>query len=560
MSAEQKARLKALLMKAEKSAEEIAELATLTQTASTAGYKFHAETGEEIAEDGMTSDEVKILVADSVSKALGDIGLDSAGVKAIKTQLEGIETVDAEAIKTAVKSVMGGDGLSAEAIQKAITDNLPKDTATVEGVKTLLTEFKTEIVEATRRKSKMVFEDTHTPIETRGGNLTVGQKQLLNICMLSAPQTALDASDGGHGVKRPTGMNDGITEDQLKRAQSNGQRSAKMVRDEVRYGQKVLTTGGSGTGLELVNTDLSSDLQTRLYLASTLAAQLVASEVQMPSNPFRFPLSTTRVTFYKGTEGTAADASTPGTSNITLDAEKLIGIAHYTYEADEDSIIAILPFLQQNMGDSAAAALEDAFINGDTTATHMDADTEAAGAAAHQTIFKGLRKYAIAGAIQSSFASGGISAANISALRKMMGKYGIKPSDLFILVGPSGYNDIISLEQTLTAEKAGPNAARILTGVAPSLYGMPIITSEVVRETLNASGVYDGNTITKGSLLIVHRPSWIVGVRRGFTVETDVDKSAQVNKVIASFRRAFMPMETPSTSLPMVALGYNYDA
>jgi hypothetical protein len=217
------------------------------------------------------------------------------------------------------------------------------------------------------------------------------------------------------------------------------------------------------------------------------------------------------------------------------------------------------------MGLSAAEALEEALVNGDTTGTHMDSDTHAVGATAAQKLFKGLRKMAlIAAAADSnssavSFATGGISAANISALRKAMGKWGIRPQELMLLCGPKGYNDIVQLDETLTQDKVG-GAARILTGIAPQIYGIPVIVSSAVRENLNATGVYDGSTTTKGSILMVHKPSFLLGVRRGFTVETDVDKAQQLNSVIASFRRDFQPKETVSKAVPMVALGYNYDA
>jgi hypothetical protein len=130
-----------------------------------------------------------------------------------------------------------------------------------------------------------------------------------------------------------------------------------------------------------------------------------------------------------------------------------------------------------------------------------------------------------------------------------------------LIVGPQGYNDIVALDETLTFEKVGSqSAARILTGEAASIYGIRIVISSQIREDLNASGVYDGVTDTKGSILLVHRPSWLVGVKRGMTVEVDVDKKRQINSVIASFRRAFIPKETPSATLPSVVLGYNYDA
>ncbi len=99
-----------------------------------------------------------------------------------------------------------------------------------------------------------------------------------------------------------------------------------------------------------------------------------------------------------------------------------------------------------------------------------------------------------------------------------------------------------------------------MTGTADSIFGIRIVTSSQIREDLNASGVYDGTTVTKGSLLLVHKPSWLVGSRRGFTVEVETFKKRQINSVIASFRRAFTPKETPSVALPSVVLGYNYNS
>jgi hypothetical protein len=79
-----------------------------------------------------------------------------------------------------------------------------------------------------------------------------------------------------------------------------------------------------------------------------------------------------------------------------------------------------------------------------------------------------------------------------------------------------------------------------------------------VREDLNASGIYDGTTTTKGSVLLLNRTQFLVGSRRGFTVEVDVNRKRQINSVIASFRRAFTPKETIDGSNPSVVIGYNY--
>ena len=107
-------------------------------------------------------------------------------------------------------------------------------------------------------------------------------------------------------------------------------------------------------GLLVMNTTLSSTLLQRLYLESKLAAALTGSEVQMPSNPFLFPLSTTRPTFRLATEGSAPAASNGGSAGLSLTAKKLTGIVDYSYEADEDSIVAILPHTLQQLGEVLA--------------------------------------------------------------------------------------------------------------------------------------------------------------------------------------------------------------
>lgn len=493
-----------------------------------------------VAEESMTQDDVKNVVISSLKA----VGLDEETVKSLKAKLDesgSEEGLKLEDVQKAVKECIGGESID----QDALLEQVKKHVAETKGVsKEELSEqlkaFAKEFKAPSRHEYEVGNAGFEAPIQHRAGNLTVAQKQLLNICMGNA-------------------QDEGITEAQMKRAVNNGIVATKSARQKALYGQKALTTDGVGSGAELINTDLSSDLQSRLYLESALAAAMVAQEIQMPSNPFQLPMTTTRPAFYVGSEGGTPTNSDPGTSQPTLDAKKLIGQSTYSYEADEDAIVAILPMLQETLGSGASDALEGALINGDTTGTHQDSDIDGV-TNHHAKLFKGIRKYASAGSLTKDLSTGGISASNIASMRKQMGKYGVRPRDLILLAGVNGYNDLITLDETLTADKVGSDSARILTGNAPTLFGIPIVVSSQVREDLNASGVYDGVTTDKGSIYLIHRPSWLVGVRRGFTVEVDTDKRTQLNYVIASFRRAFIPMETPSASVPVVSMGYNYTA
>jgi HK97 family phage major capsid protein len=548
----EKSELDALETKAKNCGENVEEI-----------VKAYAPDPEENADEGaLTPEELTDIVTKAVKSATSETGVDSKKlVEDITAAIKAQKSISIEEVESVITKHLGGNGIDKEALVKTIRDTIAEKRGegalTEKQFEKLLDKFAASI-KAPRANEFSESGKGARPIEHRSGNLSVAEKQLLNLCLMNVSPDAKAATLKAGGTI-PTDINDGISAEQLSFAQGKGAARLKSLRDSVVLGGKAITTDGAGSGAELVFTDLSSLLQERLYLNSDLATEMMASEVNMPTDPFKFPMTTTRPTFKVGSENPGSDptASNPGTANITLDAKKLIGMSDYSYEADEDSIVAVLPMLTEGLSAGAADAFESALIEGDTTATHQHSDYHAISGH-HAKLFKGFRKYALAGSITKDLSTGNINASNIKAMRKLMKKYGVKPRDLLLICGPMGYNDIVGLDETLTYEKVGSQAAaRILTGEAASIFGIRIVVSAQLREDLNASGVYDGSTTSKGSLLLVHRPSWMVGVRRGFSLEVEVDKKQQMNYVIASFRRAFTPKETPSTTLPLVCLGYN---
>lgn len=512
---------------------------------------------------GVSDEELTKLITKAVAKATDGTSVDTDKlIDEIKSLHEGGLTI--EDVEKVMKKHVGGTSIDKDALLEEIKGMIPNESAFEKRLTKALSKFAAQVTKQSRNQFAAQDDSTRDfPFEHRENNMTVAEKQLLNLCVSRVSESSKrDMIEKGVDLPSPDDMNHGISDDQLAYARKRGQAHAKASRHAVLYGGKALTTTGVGSGAELVPTDLSSDLQARMYLESQLAAELMAAEIDMPTNPFQFPLTTTRTNFYVGTENPGSDPtnSEPGTANITLDAKKLIGVSEYSYESDEDAIFAILPFLQARLGTGAADAFEGALINGDDSATHQDTDIHAVPAH-HAKLFKGFRKYALDGGLDKDLSSGGINATNIAAMRKDMKHWGIRPRDLMLIVGPQGYNDLVTLDETLTFEKVGSQAAaRILTGEAASIYGIRIVVSSQIREDLEADGMYDGVNADKGSILLVHRPSFITGVKRGFTVEIEQNKLRQMNQVIASFRRAFVPQETPSATIPTVVLGRNFDA
>jgi len=385
------------------------------------------------------------------------------------------------------------------------------------------------------------------PTTLNAGNLPVHFKQLLNAIK-----------------KRP--QNDGISEDVIKAHEERGwglivraREAEKVSRFE---GTKVLSTGGSGTGAEWMPTVLGAELMRRLYLQSELARLFMAREIEMPSGTFELPFSTTRPTFYMrtATPGSGAVAeSTPGTAKPQLVAQTFKAMVTVEDEANEDSIIAMLPTLQMLLAEAAADALESVILNGDITATHQDADTNAITNAAEKS-FAGLRKLALAvAALNESWASGGVSTANMGSLLKKLGKYAkVNPGGSCAWVfGEKGHTDALLNTDVLTWDKRGPTAST-LTGELPTFLGIPVIASSRQREDVNASGVQDGITTDKRLACLVNHTRFLLGNRRDFTIETDRDIQNGKTIIVASFRKAFKPMETPSATISSVAYAYNF--
>jgi len=468
------------------------------------------EISSEEEEEALTEEEAKALVTESVKEA--------------NTEIK--EAID-KVVESHSKAITGDD------VKNIVTEALgDREELTEEAVKSLIE----NTIKSFKGESKMKHEakdaQVSVPTTERKGNMPVHQKQLLNI-MTGKHQDA------------------DIPESVLADAKSHGDRRVAAVRS----GRKDLTSTTAGAGAELTPTDLSSVLQERLYLESAVAAEFASQEVTMPSNPFKIPVGKTRPTFAIKADNTAPSADTAQTTGeVTLDAEKLIAYVQYSYELDEDAIMAVLPMITNQLASAAAEAVEDAIINGQESGAIDN------GVTAADTLCDGLRKLADANAALKTTVGGAVTAAKILAARKAMGKYGMKPNETIIITGFKAYNDIVGLDIVETLDKVGPDAS-VMSGFVPKIYGMKVIPSALLSDAVHTDGKVNatGSNNVKGQFLIVHKPSFVVGVRRDFTVETDRDITSQSNQVVASFRRDFQPLETPSASITPLQWGISVD-
>lgn len=334
-------------------------------------------------------------------------------------------------------------------------------------------------------------------------------------------------------------------------------RSHRAFKDQWQHALRALDVDTSGEGAEWIPTGIGASLHEKVRASGKVAP--LFSRIDLPTNPWKWPIEGADATAYRVAEPTGdsaskVTASTPGTAAATFDAEIMGGRVLFSRSLEADSALAILPFVRAKLVQAFVDAEEKAILDGDADGTHQDSDTQSAGATHFSSAWDGLRKKALA---QTTQATTSTTSANLAAIRASMGKWGVNPMDLAFIVGVSAYHDLISDTNLITVEKFGPNAT-ILNGQVGSIFGVPVIVSEHVRENLNASGVHDGITETKTYNLCVNRNEWVMGQRMAMDVEVDDSIYRETfQRVVVGFMREDFQHVGDAAANDDTSIGYN---
>lgn len=296
-------------------------------------------------------------------------------------------------------------------------------------------------------------------------------------------------------------------------------RAHRMWQDRWQHVLRALDVDTAAEGGNWVPTGIGAEMHEKVRAMGKIAP--LFARIDLPTNPWKWPVEGADAVAYRvgeptGDTETKVTASTPGTLAATFDAEIFGARTLVSRSLDADSAHAIIPFVRRKLVIAFATAEETAILDGDADGSHQDSDVS--GTADARTAWDGLRKRALANAATSAAAALGSS--NILTMRGSMGKWGLNPTDLVIIVGTSSYYDILADTNLITVDKFGPHAT-ILNGQIGAIWGAPIVVSEHVRENLNASGVYDGITTTKTYALAVNRNEWVMGQRMALDIEVD---------------------------------------
>jgi len=309
-----------------------------------------------------------------------------------------------------------------------------------------------------------------------------------------------------------------------------------------------------------METVMSAQLFRTIRLENKIIANL--NVIDMPRAKIDFPAEGADFTYYYVAENTSdtpteMGKSTPGTGNVTFEAKKTGAAGRFSYESVRDSIIPMAGYFNEKAINGMNANLEYLAMRGDR-ATGANANinkndgtpTTTAGAASAYLAVNGIHKFCIDGVTAGSTARQGTTAdmatfaeADIITLRSAAGKYGVMPSDCFLVTTVGGYFKFFNatnFPNLVTLEKYG-SAATILTGELARIGGIPIVVSLPLVKTEDAQS---GECITTSSTLkdhitLIHRASYLVGFAplngaSRVLIETDRNILTQMNDIVIS--------------------------
>ncbi len=206
-------------------------------------------------------------------------------------------------------------------------------------------------------------------------------------------------------------------------------------------------------------------------------------------------------------------------TEIELRTIKMIAKSYIGNETEEDAIMPILPLIREGMIRQHARGVENLILLGG----HADGAYPSVSA----TAATGLLKYASTQSrtVTAAGTATPLTAAALLGLRKQMGKYGLRPSDVAYIVSQQCYFELLEDAEFQDFNLVNTQATK-LTGEVGQIFGSSVMVCDEFPAP--AAGKYHA--------LAVNTRNFVVPRQRGITVESQYLVEDQ-HKVLATTQR-----------------------
>lgn len=206
-------------------------------------------------------------------------------------------------------------------------------------------------------------------------------------------------------------------------------------------------------------------------------------------------------------------------TEIELRTVKMIAKSYLGNETEEDAILPILPLIREGMIRQHARGVENLILLGG----HADGAYPTVSA----TAANGLLKYASSNSrsVTAAGTSTPLTAAALLGLRKQMGKYGLRPTDVAYIVSQQCYFELLEDAEFQDFNLVNTQATK-LTGEVGQIFGSSVMVCDEFPAA--ATGKFHA--------LAVNTRNFVVPRQRGITVESQYLVENQ-HKVLATTQR-----------------------
>jgi hypothetical protein len=318
---------------------------------------------------------------------------------------------------------------------------------------------------------------------------------------------------------------------------------------------RAMDTIETGYGLQLIGAQYVGDLWTAARSQTRIFNLIDSFEMTAPVAYLPVEVDFPEL-LYVGESATynAANYATvkTGSNRVTVTAIKFVIHQMWSGEMEEDSIIAFVPFLRQQIALSLGYYSDSLVMNGDTDTGgtgNINLHDAAPAATKHYLAFDGIRHAAIVDntANRKDLVGGGISLEAlkdqqkrmIDETRKVDWGHPLDANDLVYTCDPATGDAISKLGDVLTVDKMGPQAT-VLTGQQASVLGHPLIPTLAISKTEADGCVCNtaGNNVL-GQVVTFNRRGFKVGWRRRVKMESERIPATDQSRLVYSLRMGF---------------------
>lgn len=275
---------------------------------------------------------------------------------------------------------------------------------------------------------------------------------------------------------------------------------------ETAYGANHLKAVNSSSSIEVSSENYETIFSQRILrdIEAQLKIGVMFTELPMTSKaltmlvePEAGEASWVDATTY-GTPATTGDELKTKLSEINFKTFKLAAKSFITDETEEDAIITLLPILRRRLIEAHAVSIEKAFLLGDGAGKPTGLVTFATtDNAVHTSVAKGD------GSVK-------VTAKEIQAMRRLLGRKGLDRSKLALIISLEAYYDLLEDEEWQDVTQVGDASVK-LVGEVGRIYGLPVVVSEYFVDRA-ASAVFG---------VLVYRDNFVVPRQRQVTVERE---------------------------------------